>query len=663
MNAASKSRFYLSFATVAKGLKYQGDVPILRLLVSGTKLDSQAYEYGGVQVLGEKVQPELLAEMLRQAKAGTVTLLENHGSTLPMGDSVDAEIREGDGGLQELYVDFALDPKHPLVGVLINRMQSGYMPDCSVGLFVERVIEWDEAENGYVGKLTRGEFEHTALTRPGRAAYPDAEIEEVFLTETMEAAMKALAFVPKKRLEEAVAPLPPVPETRLAEQLWRYKSGQDKTTIQTLIFDKGKFSQEEAQAWAKSHGFASSGVDETDSSYRIRQIDPSEFKEGSFRTISLTGGVKAVVGRKKDQASKQAESNPAATDGGQHMSNVPRQKVAGGVAVRTPDEAAKEEAKPNPTEETPKETVIETLKEAKKEDEAEAKKEDEAEAEAKKEDEAEGEAKKGEAEMEAEAEAEGEATKGGHVSMEDVKAHMMEMRDLMKEALGPGSDPTDIQDLLADIYEDFDQLCEMLEAAGQVNAEAEGDAGAPPPPDDAPPPKPQKDDEADAPPPADGDADGDGNGDGDDAKPSGGGDVHVHAKPGSAVHVHNEGEGDMVVKKKDDSKVVKRVAETLKGEGHPLLAKMLLREIRKSNRRMEAIEKKLTHLDSEPAEAAPSRFNDDEILRRIGGAEADESDVVQQALKGLTDPRQRETLSRALGESLISGFHGGSNRK
>lgn len=65
--------------------------------------------------------------------------------------------------------------------------------------------------------------------------------------------------------------------------------------IQTLIFDKSKFDRAQAVNWAKSHGFKSSKVDETDGAFRLRQQPPDKFN--TLRTIRLTAGVQAVVGK------------------------------------------------------------------------------------------------------------------------------------------------------------------------------------------------------------------------------------------------------------------------------------------------------------------------------------------------------------------------------
>jgi hypothetical protein len=74
----------------------------------------------------------------------------------------------------------------------------------------------------------------------------------------------------------------------------------ESTTVQTLIFDKEKFTVEQAKKWARDHDFKDDSVDETEDSIRLRQRDPGDFIEGSFRTIELTDGVKAVIGRLKD---------------------------------------------------------------------------------------------------------------------------------------------------------------------------------------------------------------------------------------------------------------------------------------------------------------------------------------------------------------------------
>jgi hypothetical protein len=94
----------------------------------------------------------------------------------------------------------------------------------------------------------------------------------------------------------------------ITESELRAFSKQDPTTIQTLIFSKEVFdSAEAAQSWAKDHDFKSDKVDETENTYRLRQRDPGDFKDDSFKTIELTDGVQAVIGVLKAAKKEAAE--------------------------------------------------------------------------------------------------------------------------------------------------------------------------------------------------------------------------------------------------------------------------------------------------------------------------------------------------------------------
>lgn len=77
------------------------------------------------------------------------------------------------------------------------------------------------------------------------------------------------------------------------------------TTVQTLILSKKRFkSAKAASKWVRDNGFKVHKIDETSTSYRFRQREPSKFIKGSFRTITLTTGVKAVVGRLKKKTNR-----------------------------------------------------------------------------------------------------------------------------------------------------------------------------------------------------------------------------------------------------------------------------------------------------------------------------------------------------------------------
>jgi hypothetical protein len=68
------------------------------------------------------------------------------------------------------------------------------------------------------------------------------------------------------------------------------------TQVQTLIFDRDQFSRSEAIAWARRNAYRTDKVDTTANSFRIRQSSPGRFTRDSFRTISLSDRVKAVIG-------------------------------------------------------------------------------------------------------------------------------------------------------------------------------------------------------------------------------------------------------------------------------------------------------------------------------------------------------------------------------
>jgi len=74
---------------------------------------------------------------------------------------------------------------------------------------------------------------------------------------------------------------------------------RESTKVQTLIFDKKKFSKEQVKAWIGSHEqyHMLKAIDETEGTFRVRQEEPSKFKKGSFRTITLKSGIQAVIGR------------------------------------------------------------------------------------------------------------------------------------------------------------------------------------------------------------------------------------------------------------------------------------------------------------------------------------------------------------------------------
>lgn len=98
------------------------------------------------------------------------------------------------------------------------------------------------------------------------------------------------------RAERSRMNLVPLSTEHLAEQ----------TEMQTLIFSKERFEKrEDAIAWAKDNGFKATKVDETSTSWRLRQREPGEFTRGSFRTIKLSDGITGVIGRLSEDLQEQ----------------------------------------------------------------------------------------------------------------------------------------------------------------------------------------------------------------------------------------------------------------------------------------------------------------------------------------------------------------------
>jgi hypothetical protein len=79
---------------------------------------------------------------------------------------------------------------------------------------------------------------------------------------------------------------------------------------QSVICFKTRFkSLAAAKRWIKDHGFKlthrGKAADETSTSYRFRQRDPGDFKDGTLRTVRIDRGVCLVVGKLK-KTTKQA---------------------------------------------------------------------------------------------------------------------------------------------------------------------------------------------------------------------------------------------------------------------------------------------------------------------------------------------------------------------
>jgi len=71
----------------------------------------------------------------------------------------------------------------------------------------------------------------------------------------------------------------------------------EKSKIQSLIFNKNKFTIVKAKEWATDHGFKAVKVEPSRNTLRIRQFSPNKIKRGGeCRTIQFGGsGVQGVL--------------------------------------------------------------------------------------------------------------------------------------------------------------------------------------------------------------------------------------------------------------------------------------------------------------------------------------------------------------------------------
>lgn len=75
------------------------------------------------------------------------------------------------------------------------------------------------------------------------------------------------------------------------------------TAIQSLVFDKRVFSARSARSWAASHGFRAGKTEDLLNTIRLRQRQPGQFLDGTFRTIPLDDGVQAIIASPKASSS------------------------------------------------------------------------------------------------------------------------------------------------------------------------------------------------------------------------------------------------------------------------------------------------------------------------------------------------------------------------
>ena len=85
----------------------------------------------------------------------------------------------------------------------------------------------------------------------------------------------------------------------------KYREGKcsEAVEIQSLLFEKSRWGEEEAKKWAEEHGFRAEKVESSKSGryWRIRQHDPGLYDPQSFRIKVIAGEEDVHEGEKKNK--------------------------------------------------------------------------------------------------------------------------------------------------------------------------------------------------------------------------------------------------------------------------------------------------------------------------------------------------------------------------
>ena len=123
--------------------------------------------------------------------------------------------------------------------------------------------------------------------------------DSVYEIRTTAADKKSATIIAKRSIENLLK--------ELAEQ---------NMVVQSLIFNKDKFTKDEAINWAKDNDYATDKCEDTADSYRLLQRDPEDFDDESLKTITLIDGVQAVSGKVKTEAAAPPAAETPPADGG-----------------------------------------------------------------------------------------------------------------------------------------------------------------------------------------------------------------------------------------------------------------------------------------------------------------------------------------------------------
>jgi hypothetical protein len=72
----------------------------------------------------------------------------------------------------------------------------------------------------------------------------------------------------------------------------------DPATIHSLLFARGRFGRRSALEWARGHGIAPIGEQDSARDYKLYIGRSTTFRKGSYRTVEIESGVRALVGER-----------------------------------------------------------------------------------------------------------------------------------------------------------------------------------------------------------------------------------------------------------------------------------------------------------------------------------------------------------------------------
>jgi len=103
----------------------------------------------------------------------------------------------------------------------------------------------------------------------------------------------------------------------------RFKKGS--TDVQSLLFEKGKWSITSASKWLIDHGYKAPNAESSGEYHRFRQHPPFQYQKGTFRTIvfgAARNGIKAVIAvprKEKVNTTRSKSKNPTVKKGGKDV--------------------------------------------------------------------------------------------------------------------------------------------------------------------------------------------------------------------------------------------------------------------------------------------------------------------------------------------------------